>query len=434
MISLISFQFDRDQGVQVEEHVRQGRLIDSLQTLAALGPVALAVAPYLTAFATQHRDRPLLRALAERFPAAQGLLEQNHRKAWVGCVTPTEIETALSFGLTTVKFFPADVYGGVKACAALYGPYQSAGVKFIPTGGVSNDNLAEFADKPFIHAVGGGWLCKTSDISSHNFAAITENTKKAIEVLLGFEVAHVGINQDNEQDALGVAQTLNKAFGFAVKEGNSSNFASTFIEITKSRYLGANGHLAVKTNSIPRAIQTDAAINPGNSGGPLLNDRGEVIGVNRAIRSSGSNATGEPVNSGIGFAVASNIVARVIPFLIEFGYYDYPYIGISSSSELTLDEIEALDLPRRSGVYVFSVVKDGPADQAGLKGGSIQTGLEGILAGGDFIIAVDGRPILIYNDMLGYILQNKSPGDSVVFTIIRNKKEMEVTVTLGKRP
>jgi 2-alkenal reductase len=181
-------------------------------------------------------------------------------------------------------------------------------------------------------------------------------------------------------------------------------------------------------------IQTDAAINPGNSGGPLLNLQGEVIGVNRAIRSSGSNATGEPVNSGIGFAVASNIVARVIPFLIEFGYYDYPYIGISSSSELTLDEIEALDLPRRSGVYVFSVVKDGPADQAGLKGGSIQTGLEGILAGGDFIIAVDGRPILIYNDMLGYILQNKSPGDSVVFTIIRNKKEMEVTVTLGKRP
>ncbi len=171
-----------------------------------------------------------------------------------GCVTPTEIETALSFGLTTVKFFPADVYGGVKGCAALYGPYQSAGIKFIPTGGVNNDNLAEFADKPFIHAVGGGWLCKTTDISGHNFAAITDNTRKAIEVLLGFEVAHVGINQDNEQDALALAQAMNKAFGFAVKEGNSSNFASTFIEITKSRYLGANGHLAVKTNSIPRAI------------------------------------------------------------------------------------------------------------------------------------------------------------------------------------
>jgi len=181
-------------------------------------------------------------------------------------------------------------------------------------------------------------------------------------------------------------------------------------------------------------IQTDAAINPGNSGGPLLNLQGEVIGINRAIRSSGSNATGEPVNSGIGFAIASNIVARVVPFLIESGYYDYPYIGISSSSELTLDEIEALDLPRQSGVYVFSVVPGGPADQAGLKGGATQTGLEGILAGGDFIIAVDDRPILIYNDMLGYILQNKSPGDTVIFTIIRDNKEMEVSVTLGKRP
>ena len=79
----------------------------------------------------------------------------------------------------------------------------------------------------------------------------------------------------------------------------------------------------------------------------MLNLQGEVIGINRAIRSSGSNVTGEPVNSGIGFAVASNIVARVVPYLIENGFYDYPYIGISSSSDLTLDEIEALDLPRR---------------------------------------------------------------------------------------
>ena len=97
-----------------------------------------------------------------------------------GCVTPTEIETALSLGIKIVKFFPAEVFGGIKGCAALYGPYQSAGVKFIPTGGVNNDNLAEFADKPFIHAVGGGWLCKTADISSHNFAAITANVQKAI--------------------------------------------------------------------------------------------------------------------------------------------------------------------------------------------------------------------------------------------------------------
>lgn len=170
-----------------------------------------------------------------------------------GCVTPTEIDTALSFGIHIVKFFPADVYGGVNACNALYGPYKSAGIKFIPTGGVNNDNLPEFADKPFIHAVGGGWLCKTSDITNHNFASITENAKKAIDVLLGFEVAHVGINQDTPEASLSTADVFNKAFNFPIKEGNSSNMVSSFIEITKTKYLGTCGHLAVKTNSISRA-------------------------------------------------------------------------------------------------------------------------------------------------------------------------------------
>lgn len=179
---------------------------------------------------------------------------QNGVAVTPGCVTPTEIDLALAHGIQTVKFFPADVYGGVKACAALYGPYKSAGVRFIPTGGVSNDNLAEFADKPFIHAVGGGWLCKTADIAAKNFAAITESTRKAIDILLGFEVAHVGINTAGESEALEVANRFNHAFNFPVKEGNSSNFAGAFIEVVKSRYLGASGHIAVKTNSIPRAM------------------------------------------------------------------------------------------------------------------------------------------------------------------------------------
>ncbi len=181
-------------------------------------------------------------------------------------------------------------------------------------------------------------------------------------------------------------------------------------------------------------IQTDAAINPGNSGGPLLNLQGEVIGINRAIRSTGTNATGEPVNSGIGFAVPSNIAARVVPVLIEKGSYDYPYIGISSISDLTLSEIEELGLPRQTGVYITTIVPGGPADQAGLQAGSRATSMENLFAGGDLIIAVDGIPVLVYNDMLGYIIQNKSPGDPVIFTIIRNNQEKEVTVTLGRRP
>jgi 2-dehydro-3-deoxyphosphogluconate aldolase/(4S)-4-hydroxy-2-oxoglutarate aldolase len=171
-----------------------------------------------------------------------------------GCITPTEIDRALSYGLHVLKFFPADVYGGVKGCAALNGPYKSAGVKFIPTGGINNDNLVDYADKPFIHALGGGWLCKTADIAAHNFEAITGNAKKAVDLLLGFEVAHVGVNQESGEDALSVAEAFNRAFGFPVKQGNSSNFAGSAIEVTKSRSLGTCGHVAVRTNNISRAI------------------------------------------------------------------------------------------------------------------------------------------------------------------------------------
>ena len=170
-----------------------------------------------------------------------------------GCVTPTEIEKALSYGLNTLKFFPASVYGGVEGCKALYGPYKSADVKFIPTGGIGNGNLSEYADKPFVHAIGGGWLCKSADIDAHNFEAITENAKKAVDLLLGFKVSHVGINQESEAKSLSVAETFNEAFRFSVKQGNSSNFAGNDIEITKSKYYGEFGHLAVQTNSIPRA-------------------------------------------------------------------------------------------------------------------------------------------------------------------------------------
>lgn len=171
-----------------------------------------------------------------------------------GCVTPTEIEQALAYGIRTVKFFPADVYGGAKACKALYGPYRAADVSFIPTGGVNNDNLAEYADKPYIHAVGGGWLCQPKAVNSHDFAAITTTACQAIDILLGFEIAHLGINQENSDTSLAVAEKLQRAFGFPLKQGSSSNFAGSYVEVMKENYLGRNGHLAIRTNSIKRAV------------------------------------------------------------------------------------------------------------------------------------------------------------------------------------
>ncbi len=181
-------------------------------------------------------------------------------------------------------------------------------------------------------------------------------------------------------------------------------------------------------------IQTDAAINPGNSGGPLLNLNGEVIGINRAIFTTQFNDQGQPVNSGLGFAVSANIVKRVVPSLISSGSYDYPYVGIVSLSDLSLLEQEALGLRRATGVYITEVTPDSPADLAGLRAGSQRTNLPGLLAGGDLIVAIDGTEVMSFADFISYLLRNKSPGDTVTLTILREDEPMDVNITLDKRP
>lgn len=182
-------------------------------------------------------------------------------------------------------------------------------------------------------------------------------------------------------------------------------------------------------------IQTDAAINPGNSGGPLFNLDGEVIGINRAIRTVSSTASGEPVNSGIGFAIAINIAKRVVPEIIKNGKYDYPYMGISSIDDLGIEEINALGLPQFTGAYVVSVVPGSPAAKAGLRAGTKDVGLgRRLLGGGDLIIAMDGVPIKNFDELLRYLINNKSPGDTLVLTVLRDGQQLDVTLTLDKRP
>lgn len=181
-------------------------------------------------------------------------------------------------------------------------------------------------------------------------------------------------------------------------------------------------------------IQTDAAINPGNSGGPLFSLNGEVIGINRAIRTFNVNQDGDPVNSGIGFAISINIVKRVVPVLIEKGVYDYPYLGISSMSSLTLDMVNALGLKQYTGAYVTNVVPGGPADRAGIKAGTTTTNIPGLAGGGDLIIAIDGRPTRTFDELLAYLINNKGPGDTVVLTVLRGNERVDISVTLDKRP
>lgn len=220
--------------------------------------------------------------------------------------------------------------------------------------------------------------------------------------------------------------------------GNPYGLSSTMtlgIISAKGRILDSMRQTAEGRNfSAGDLLQTDASINPGNSGGPLLNLNGEVVGINRAIRTSGVSAIGEPINSGIGFAVSGNIVRRVVPVLIKSGKYDYPYLGVSAMSEISLFAKEALGLDRAIGAYVTDVVADGPVAKAGIRGGTTPTKVTGLLSGGDLIIGVDGRPVMVYGDLVSYLFTNKNPGDTITLRIVRDGKEMDVQVTLGKRP
>ena len=179
--------------------------------------------------------------------------------------------------------------------------------------------------------------------------------------------------------------------------------------------------------SAPDIIQTDAAINPGNSGGPLLNLRGEVIGVNQSIRTE----TG--ANSGISFSIASNTVKRVVPALIETGHFEYPYLGISSTSDLTLPQIEFLGLSQNTGAYVSEVTPGGPAEAAGVHGDRTDTPGD-LQGGGDLIIAIDGKPVIAFADVLSYLVNHASVGQTVTLTVIRDGTQQDIPVTLGERP
>jgi S1-C subfamily serine protease len=181
-------------------------------------------------------------------------------------------------------------------------------------------------------------------------------------------------------------------------------------------------------------IQTDTAINPGNSGGPLINLKGEVIGINRAIRTESFSVGGDPLNSGIGFAISINIAKRVAPSLIVHGKYDYPYLGISGLGEISLLEQEALKLPLSTGVYITEITPGSPADKAGLKIGSKPSGITGLMSDGDLITAIDGREVRTFSEMLSYLIHNTSPGDTIRVTILRNGEEKEVELVLGSRP
>jgi putative serine protease PepD len=181
-------------------------------------------------------------------------------------------------------------------------------------------------------------------------------------------------------------------------------------------------------NLMEDIIQTDAAINPGNSGGPLLNSEGEIIGINSAIISPSGGSVG------IGFAIPVNTAKRMVPELIAKGYVTYPWIGATIQS-LIPEVAKFLKIRVERGAMIAEVVKDGPADKAGLKAGKqkVQVGNIIVIAGGDIVVKADQRDVKTNDELIRYI-REKRPGDMILLRVFRKGNFEDVKVTLGERP
>ena len=181
--------------------------------------------------------------------------------------------------------------------------------------------------------------------------------------------------------------------------------------------------------SIPDVIQTDAAINPGNSGGPLFNMNGEVVGINTAIQS----ATGE--FTGVGFAVPSNTVKKVVPVLIKDGEFKHPWMGISGT-DVDPELAEMRELESSKGFVVVSVIEGSPAEKAGMKGVTQTRERDGreFPMDGDIIVEIDGKTVRKISDILVHLQREKSVGDEMIITVLRTGVTFDLTMILEERP
>ena len=169
-----------------------------------------------------------------------------------GTATPGEMEQAMSLGLDVVKFFPAEQNGGVAKLKAVAGPYRN--LRWMPTGGVNTKNLVDYMTFDQILCCGGTWMVKKDLIDGGKWDEITEICKEAVKNMLGFTLKHIGVNCKDEKDAESVAMQFSTLLGIPYKPGNSSVFAGTLVECMKGNGLGTNGHIAIGTHNVDRAM------------------------------------------------------------------------------------------------------------------------------------------------------------------------------------
>lgn len=371
---------------------------------------------------------------------------------WVGSSTEPEAETgataeaitatedAAAEGVTTATYVIPDEVLQQDALVSLYNSV-SPGVVSIQVVSDAGSSL------------GSGFVVDKDGHIVTNYHVIEGATSVEVDFQSGFKVYGevVGVDLDSDLAVVKVDVPEDELYPLTIGNSSQVNVGQTVVAIGNP--YGLSGTMTVgivsargrTLESIRQTtegnyftagdlIQTDATINPGNSGGPLLNLNGEVIGINRAIQTSGTSLTGSSLTTGIGFAVSSDILSLVLPSLLNGETYSYPYLGVSAYPSLTLYEADYLGLSQASGAYVLEVVTGGPADQAGLQAGNQPTQVQGLYAGGDLIVGVDGQEMLQFSDLLNYMMLNKHPGDDIVLTVLRGDETLELTVTLGERP
>lgn len=291
--------------------------------------------------------------------------------------------------------------------------------------------------------VGSGFVLDSEGHIVTNNHVVDQATRITVVFFNGFQeqAEVVGLDDDSDLAIIKVASLPEGVFALRLADSDQVQVGDWAIAIGNPFGLGSSMTLGIISAvgrsipsgvtpfSIPQALQTDAAINPGNSGGPLFNLAGEVIGVNAQIQTGGSRS-----NSGVGFAIPSNVVRHIAPTLIETGSYQWPWLGIEST-DVVLPLAEANNLKNQQGAYINGVLENGPAAKAGLRGSQGQTTISDITipTGGDVIVAINGNPIANLTDMLVDIAY-KRPGEEVVLTVMRNGDTLEIPVTLAARP
>lgn len=183
-------------------------------------------------------------------PQVVGYCVENNIPILPGCANPSDIECALSFGLETVKFFPAEAAGGINFIKAISAPYGS--MKFVPTGGISEKNLLDYISFPKVRAVGGSWMVPGDAVKNKDWDKITSLTKQAVKLLLGLELKHIGVNSGSPEQAEKDAKMFSLITGLPISEGGSV-FVGKEYEFMKKPYLGTHGHIALQVNDIQRA-------------------------------------------------------------------------------------------------------------------------------------------------------------------------------------